>query len=332
MNLSRHHRERDSVRASETASDALRRGTAPARTASRTAAAQRDAAVDEVRITHADRLVFPADGIRKQDVVDYYRAVAPLLLREIAGRPLSVLRCPDGVAQACFFQKHRTAGLKRVDRVRLSEESGAVRDYLVVNDERQLLELVQFNALEFHPWGAMAATPDRVDRLVFDLDPGPGVAWSEVRRAARDLRARLDELGLAAFLRTSGGKGLHLVVPLRPGCDWDLAKRFAHGVAASLEQDEPARFVAVASKVRRNGRIFIDYLRNARGSTSVASYSLRARAGAPVAMPLDWSELGRVPGAAAFDLHSARRRIARRKHDPWEGIAELRQNLPRRAG
>lgn len=310
----------------------LRAEAAPARAAARAAPAQRSAATDAVRITHADRLVFPADAIRKQDVVDYYRAVAPWLLREIAGRPLSVLRCPDGVGETCFFQKHRTAGLNRVDHVRLTEESGAVRDYLVVNDEQQLIELVQFNALEFHPWGAHAATPDRADRLVFDLDPGPGVAWSEVRRAARDLRARLDEIGLAAFLRTSGGKGLHLVVPLQPGCDWDLAKRFTHAVASSLAQSEPARFVAAASKARRNGRIFIDYLRNTRGATSVASYSLRARAGAPVAMPLDWSELGRLASAAAFDLHSARRRIARRKLDPWDGIETLRQSLERWAG
>ena len=296
-------------------------------TARRSAARKKNA--DAIVVTHPDRVVFPDDGIRKQEVFDYYRAVAPWLLREIEGRPLSVVRCPDGIAQACFFQKHLTAGIKHVDRVRIKEESGKTRDYLVVNDERQLLELVQFNALEFHPWGSTAQRPDRADRLVFDLDPGPGVAWREIKRAARDLRDLLEQVALRSFLRTSGGKGLHVVVPLNPGCDWDLVKRFTQGFATSLAQSEPERFVAVATKAKRDGLIFIDYLRNSRGATSVASYSLRARAGAPVAMPLDWSELARLASAAAFDLHSARRRLARRKSDPWEGIDSLRQNLSR---
>lgn len=281
------------------------------------------------RLTSPERVVYPDDDIRKQDVADYYRDVAPLLLREIAGRPVSVVRCPDGIGQACFFQKHSTAGITQVDRVRIKEESGTTRDYLVVNDAAQLMELVQFNALEFHPWGSTAARPDRADRLVFDLDPGPGVTWAEVKSAAKQLRELLAKTGLESFLRTSGGKGLHVIVPLNPGCSWDLVKRFAQGFAASLAQSEPERYVAVASKARRNGVIFIDYLRNGRGATSVASYSLRARAGAPVAMPLAWSDLARLKSAAAFDLHSARQRIARRTQDPWEGMADIRQNLAR---
>jgi bifunctional non-homologous end joining protein LigD len=293
------------------------------------AKAARTATAAAPRLTSPERVVFPDDDIRKQDVADYYRDVAPLLLREIAGRPVSVVRCPDGIGQACFFQKHRTAGITQVDRVRLKEESGATRDYLVVNDEAQLMELVQFNALEFHPWGSTAARPDRADRLVFDLDPGPGVTWAAVKSAAKQLRELLAKTGLESFLRTSGGKGLHVVVPLNPGCSWSLVKRFAQGFAASLAQSEPERYVAVASKAKRDGVIFIDYLRNGRGATSVASYSLRARAGAPVAMPLAWSELARLKSAAAFDLHSARQRIARRTQDPWEGIGKLRQNLAR---
>lgn len=307
-------------------------GTPSARTrsgaASHTAGMAR-AASETMELTHPDRLVFPDDGIRKQDVFDYYRAVAPWLLREIAGRPLSIVRCPDGIAQACFFQKHRTAGIRHVDRVRVREESGKTRDYLVVRDERQLLELVQFNTLEFHPWGSTAQRLEQADRVVFDLDPGPGVVWRDVRRAARELRSLLEQIGLQSFLRTSGGKGLHLVVPLNPGCDWALVKRFAQGFATSLAQSAPQRYVAVATKSRRDGVIFVDWLRNGRGATSVASYSLRARAGAPVAMPLDWSELGRIKSAATFDLHSARRRLARRKTDPWEGIDTVRQDLSR---
>lgn len=311
-------------------------------TSSRAAASSRGSAAADVAadasnaaaipLTHPERIVFPDDGIRKQDVFDYYRAVAPWLLREIAGRPLSIVRCPDGIAQACFFQKHRTAGIRHADRVRIREESGKTRDYLVVRDERQLLELVQFNTLEFHPWGSTAQRLEQADRIVFDLDPGPGVVWRDVRRAARELRSLLEQIGLQSFLRTSGGKGLHVVVPLNPGCDWNLVKRFAQGFATSLAQSAPQRYVAVATKSRRNGVIFIDWLRNGRGATSVASYSLRARAGAPVAMPLDWSELGRIQSAEAFDLHSARRRLARRKTDPWEGIDSLRQDLSRWSG
>jgi bifunctional non-homologous end joining protein LigD len=300
---------------------------APRKTTAKKASARGNA--EAIAITHPERIVFPDDGFTKQDIVDYYRDVASWLLPEIAGRPLSIVRCPDGIAQACFFQKHLTAGIRQVDRVRIREESGKTRDYLVVNDERQLLELVQFNALEFHPWGSLAKAPDRADRLVFDLDPGPGVSWADVKRAARDLRDRLASLDLQSFLRTSGGKGLHVVVPLNPACDWDLAKRFAHSFASSLAQSEPGRFVATAAKSRRNGVIFIDYLRNGRGATSVASYSLRARAGAPVAMPLAWSELAKLTSAAAFDLHSARRRLARRRNDPWQGIDSLKQNLAR---
>src|SRR5690606_20191472 len=148
--------------------------------------------------------------------------------------------------------------------------------------------LVQFNALEFHPWGAHAADPDRADRVVFDLDPGPDVPFAEVKRAASDIRKLLAKLELESFLRVSGGKGLHVVVPLNPGCDWDLTRRFAHGFADALAKSEPDRFLATATKSRRNRRIFVDYLRNGRGATAVASYSLRAREGAPVAMPLSW--------------------------------------------
>src|SRR5690606_85185 len=226
-----------------------------------------------------------------------------------------------------FFQKHHTAGLETVDAVKLKEEAGNQADYLVVRDADAIMELVQFNALEFHPWGAHADKPDRADRIVLDLDPGPKVAWPEIVDAARKLRRLLDSLGLASFVRTSGGKGLHVVVPLNPGCDWDLVKPFAHGFAEAMAQSEPLKFVATVSKKFRTGRIFIDYLRNGRGATSVASFSLRARDGAPVAMPLRWEDLGRVKSGGAFDIDSAPRRVKRWKAHPWEGIDDIRQDL-----
>lgn len=275
------------------------------------------------------KLLFAEDRISKQQVWDYYLAVAPQLLPELVGRPLSVVRCPAGTAKACFFQKHLTAGLERVGSKRLKEESGASADYLVVEDLAGLMELVQFNALEFHPWGALARTADRADRVVFDLDPGSGVAFAEVKQAALHIRKLLQQLKLESFLRTSGGKGLHVVVPLQPGCDWDLVKRFARSFAEALAQSEPERFLATASKKLRNKRIFVDYLRNGRGATAVASYSLRARPGAPVAMPLAWSELSRLTRADAFTLKDVPAKLKRRRKDPWEGIDSVRQNLSR---
>jgi bifunctional non-homologous end joining protein LigD len=285
--------------------------------------------VPDIELTHPERIVFPDDGITKGQVFDYYKAMAKWLLPEIAGRPLSVVRCPQGIARTCFFQKHLAAGMERVGKVRLEEESGAFADYLVVDDEAGLLELVQFNTLEFHPWGATARDPDRADRIVFDLDPGPDVAWRDVVAAARRIRDLLKDAKLTSFLRTSGGKGLHVVVPLNPAIDWEEAKPFAQAFAEAVTATEPLKFVATASKRLRKGRIFIDWLRNGRGATSVASFSLRARAGAPVAMPIRWEELSRLKGPAAFDIGNAAARMRRLKQHPWQGIDELKQGLPR---
>ena len=296
--------------------------------ASRGAKRGKDAS-DLPTLSSPEKIVFPDAGITKQEVWDYYIAVMDHLLPEIVGRPLSVIRCPGGIGQACFFQKHLTAGLERVSTVRLKEESGRNAHYLVVEDEAGLMELVQFNTLEFHPWGAHAADPDVADRVVFDLDPGEGVPFSEVKKAAADIRKLLEQLELVSFLRASGGKGLHVVVPLNPGCDWDLTKRFARGFAETLAQSQPDRFLATATKSKRSKRIFIDYLRNGRGATAVASYSLRGRPGAPVAMPLAWRELSKLPAASAFTIKDVPARLRRRRKDPWEDIDRIRQNLAR---
>lgn len=283
---------------------------------------------DAVAISHPERVVFAKKKIRKGDVADYYRQMARWILPGIVGRPLSLLRCPDGAGKACFFQKHHGPGLgDAVHAVPLQQKSGR-EDYVYINDVRGLLQLVQMNTLELHPWGATVADPEHPDRLVFDLDPGEGVGWNEVKAGARDVRDRLQEIGLRSFVRLSGGKGVHVVVPLQPAADWEQAKAFCEAFAQAMAQQAPERYVATMSKAKRGGVIFIDWLRNTRGATSVCSWSLRARESAGVAVPLRWEELARIKAADAFPLDKALARAKRLKADPWEGIDAVKQTLP----
>ena len=272
----------------------------------------------DVRISSPGKIIFPDLRITKQQVADYYRTVAPLLLPELRNRPLSMVRCPDGIKGQCFFQKHHAATLgSNVRAVPIREKDGGSEEYVYVDDVAGLLDLVQMNVLEFHPWGARIEDVEHPDRLVFDLDPGPGVDWNAIKAAARDVRDRLAEVGLESFLRLSGGKGLHVVVPIAPEQDWPDAKAFCEAFARAMEKQAPDRYVATATKSKRNGVIFIDWLRNGRGATSVASWSLRARPQAGVAVPLAWSELGRVKSGHDYPLGRALRRLAGRREDPW---------------
>ena len=283
---------------------------------------------DDVAITHPERVVFAKKKLSKGDVADYYRQMARWILPEISGRPLSLLRCPDGVGKACFFQKHHGQGLgDAVHAVPLQQKSGR-EDYVYIDDERGLLQLVQMNTLELHPWGATVADSEHPDRLVFDLDPGEGVSWADVKRGARDVRDRLQETGLQSFVRLSGGKGVHVVVPLLPKADWEDAKAFCEAFAQAMAEQAPDRYVATMSKAKRSGVIFIDWLRNTRGATSVCSWSLRARESAGVAVPLRWEELARVSAADAFSMDKALARAKRLKADPWQGIERVKQKLP----
>ncbi len=282
-----------------------------------------------VTITHPEREVFPGTGITKGDVADYYRKVAPWILPELVNRPLSVVRCPEGIGRECFFQKHVGSGWgENVHGVQI-EEKNASGVYLCIADANGLLELVQMNVLELHVWGTKSTNLEHADRLVFDLDPHEGVEWREIRYGARAVRKYLDAKGLQSFVRTSGGKGLHVVVPLAPPAPWETARVFAKSVASTLSGKYPERFVDVAGKKHRANRIFIDWLRNGRGATSIASYSLRARAAVGVAMPLAWDELGRVGSADAYTIRNTRRRLASLRSDPWHDITSIRQHLSR---
>lgn len=281
-----------------------------------------------VKITHPDRIVFKQLNKTKADVADYYQKVAAHLLQDVAGRAISIVRCPGGIGNSCFFQKHAPDALgDHVRSISVREKDGKTI-YVGIDDEIGLAELVQMNAIEFHPWGGLAASADLCNRIVFDLDPHPSVAWKRVIAGARELRKQLQSIGLESFVRTSGGKGLHVVVPLDPGAPWTVAKRFAKAVATALTNLHPEEFVAVAGESNRKGKIFIDWLRNGRGATSVASYSLRSRPSAGVAMPLDWKQLGRVNSGDHYTINNAVATIRRRKSDPWQMINSIKQELP----
>lgn len=283
---------------------------------------------DGITITHPERVVFDALGISKGAVADYYRAVAPLVLAEIARRPLSLLRCPDGAGGDCFFQKHEGRHLGvHIMAIALQQKSGT-EDYIYVEDAAGLLELVQMNTLELHPWGAQVDDPEHPDRLVFDLDPGHAVSWPDVVAAARDIRAKLRSAGLESAVRLSGGKGLHVVVPIVPQAGWDQARDFCEEFAQALATHAPQRYVATMSKAKRHGVIFVDWLRNGRGNTSVCSWSLRAREKATVAVPLRWEELDKISGPDAFPMDKALERARRQRADPWASVLALKQCLP----
>lgn len=285
--------------------------------------------VPKVALTHPERVLIEKPRVTKQALADFYLSLAGRLLPGLVGRPLALVRCPDGITKACFFQKRAMRGMPSSVRVSIQQNSqGEDEEILYVNDVEGVLGLVQMNVIEIHPWGSTMADIEHPDRLVFDLDPDVGVSWPHVKQAARVLRERLAAVKLESFLRTTGGKGLHVVVPLNPRPDWESAKAFSHALARTLEVESPREYVSVASKARRKGRIFVDYLRNARGSTAVASYCVRAREGAGVATPLRWDELSKLRSGAHYTIKNLPRRLAAIKDDPWQGIDQVRQALP----
>jgi bifunctional non-homologous end joining protein LigD len=286
-----------------------------------------DAEVAGVRISHPDRVVYES-GITKLEVAEYYALVWALMEPQVSGRPLTLVRCPDGSDGGCFYQKHIETGFSpTVRKVTIREEGGAAV-YPAVDSLAGLLGLVQMGTLEIHAWGSPISSVELPDTIVFDLDPGPDVAWERVSAAARRLRDILKRLDLASYVKTSGGKGLHVVVPLVPKASWDEVKGFAKALAESVAEADPEAFTTNMSKAKRNGRIFIDYLRNGRGATSVVAYSLRARAGAPVSAPVRWDELGEDLRPDSVTLHNAPERLRALRGDPWTGYEEARRPLP----
>ena len=280
-----------------------------------------------VKLTNPDKVLWPSQGITKLALATYLEAVAEHLLRHAGERPLSLVRCPEGRARKCFFQKHGGPGLaKGIKRVPIREKDGSSEDYLYIDNHTGLVGLAQMGVLELHPWGSRIDDYEKPDRLIFDLDPDEGLPWGRVAEAALELRQRLAELGLTSFLKTTGGKGLHVVVPILRRLEWGPARDFAKGLSTAMVHDAPDRFVATMAKAARRGKIFIDWMRNQRGATAVAAFSPRAREGAPVAMPVEWETLEQGLDPKRYDVITVPDLLAR-EGDPWHDIGRASQGV-----
>jgi len=282
--------------------------------------------IEGVRVTHPDRVLFADHAVTKRELIEHYVDVADRMLPHIVNRPISLVRCPQGRGNACFFQKHASDGFPdEFEKVPIREKSGR-QDYLYIKDVKGLIAAVQVGALELHIWQCHADEVEKPDRLVFDFDPDEGLDFAAVRTAARDMRERLKKLGLESFALVTGGKGVHVVAPLTRGHSWDQHKDFAEAMARLMEEEEPERFVANMSKAKRKGRIFVDYLRNQRGATAICPFSTRARKGAHVALPVSWTALARLPNAHPVAVGEMAKVL--RGKDPWPDYFKLRQKLP----
>ena len=284
-----------------------------------------DSEVAGIAISSPDKLFYPEARLSKLDLARYYAAVGARMLPHLRDRPLSLLRCPDGWGKECFFQKHAQRAVHpAVARVE-APEAGGPATYLSANSVGAIVALLQWGVVELHPWGARQHALQCPDRLILDFDPGPEVPWPDLVALVGSCRELLEHFELTGFLKTTGGKGLHIVVPIRPTLDWTAARAFTKSIAETLARAAPDRIVtSAASKSARKGKIFIDYLRNTQGATAVAPYSLRARENAPVATPIEWEELASDVRFDHFNLKNVPTRLAKMKRDPWAAMARTR--------
>jgi bifunctional non-homologous end joining protein LigD len=280
--------------------------------------------IEQFRLTHPERILWKGQGVTKRGLAEFYAGIADWILPHVTGRVLSVMRCPSGEDEGCFYVKHVWQGapdaIKEID-------VGDEKPMLAIENLEGLIALVQAGVLEIHPWGSRVENLEKPDRVIFDLDPGDGVAWRDVIAGALEIHKTLQGMGLKSFVKTSGGKGLHVVLPIAPKSGWDEVKSFAKSIADGMATGDPDRYVAKMTKSIRRNRIFIDYLRNSRGATSVAAYSTRAKPDAPVSTPLAWDELSETIGPRHFTIANLRQRLDYLKSDPWDGFFELRQSL-----
>jgi bifunctional non-homologous end joining protein LigD len=284
------------------------------------------AIVAGIRISNPARVLYEELGLTKVALARYYESVAEWMLPELRERPLSLVRCPQGPGEGCFYQKNIDAKFPP-DIERIPVALGAGGTYAAANSASAVVGLVQMGVIELHAWGATTRDLGRPDRMVLDLDPDPRLPWREVMAAAHHVRERLEALGLESFVKTTGGKGLHVVVPLAPRHDWDEVKQFSRALAESIVAQRPRDFTAKAAKRERTHRIFIDWLRNGEGATAIAPYSVRARAGAPVATPLHWDEVGGRMKPAKYHVGNVARRLRGLHSDPWKQLRRKPQAI-----
>ena len=290
-----------------------------------------DPLIAGIRISHPARIIFPDAGLAKIDLIRYYDSAARWMLPHLEGRPLTLKQCaPD--ADHCRYLRHSGERAPAHVRVVQIQEKTKVGDYMVVDDDAGLISLAQRNMVEFHTWNTTADKLEQPNRIVLDLDPGPGVAWSKMVAAARLVRVALESRGLESWLKTTGGKGLHVVAPLVPAADWTACLEFARSVAFSIAEHEPRLYTTRFAKAGRESQILIDYLRNNRTNTAVAAYSVRARPHAPISVPLEWDELTpRLdPGRWTVKTIGRRLKALEAGHDPWVGYFKCRQRLSSR--
>jgi bifunctional non-homologous end joining protein LigD len=284
--------------------------------------------VSGVALSNPDRVLYADQGMTKTDLARYYEDVAEWVMPHLAHRPLSIVRCPQDRGKSCFFQKHLDAAPPvGITTLQIEESDGGKDTYFMADKLRGLIALVQLGVLELHTWGSTAPKVERPDRVTFDLDPDPALSWKTLTDGTLLVKALLDELGLRSFLKTTGGKGLHIVMPLARKHTWDEVKGFSHAVAAHLARESPQHFTANMAKQQRKGKIFIDYLRNGRGSTAVAAYSTRARPGAPVSVPLAWPELDEDGRGDHFNINTVRARLLKLRRDPWADYDSVRHTI-----
>jgi len=282
-----------------------------------------------VEISNPDRAIYPTEKITKYDLAKYYAAINPLLMVDAANRPITLIRCPQGRGKKCFFQKHDTGSMgEHVKHVPIREKKGGTEDYLYFDDIRGVLACVQMGTIEFHGWGSRADNVEHPDRLVFDLDPDEGLDFAHVKDAAVHLRELLQQLKLKSFPLLTGGKGVHVVVPLDASKDWPEVKSFAERFSRAIAEAEPGTFTANIRKDARKGRIFIDWLRNQRGATAVMPYSARGREGAPVSAPVAWDELDQYDSGHHFTVNDADELLDRAKSKRLAGWGKAKQALP----
>jgi len=282
---------------------------------------------EKFNLSHPDKLLYPDVNITKLDLANYYNQIAEWILPYILQRPLTLLRCPNGQKKKCFYQRHLTAETENLYAISLSDKTNKSEPYLYIKNKLGLMALIQLGVLEIHPWASQIDKIEKPDFITFDLDPGLDTEWKKLIEAAFFVKDNLRKINLKSFVKTTGSKGLHVVIPIKRLYNWDKIKIFAHTFTQYLVMQNPQLLVANMSKAKRKGKIFVDYLRNQRGASSIAPYSTRTRANAAVATPLNWNELTTRIKSDTFTVKNLPQRLAKLKHDPWKDFFILKQKL-----